>query len=227
MKWRVTVLCVPPETWCCWSREAGQRRSKLRKHPKERRSMWIWSAQNTVRQLTIRTFFSHFYYRFVFKYISTNCFKLVKGSLSRVELFNWDLLKVRIYSVKYIEIFLSSVGLDIQQKFSPFFSGPKRYGAESLTPEQHNTVQQAQANAQRSQGATQRTQPTAQETQKRNSTSTCATEKGRLIQYLTFVYFELLLSCTCGLTRTVPTSVIFFSSLKYRFLTIRSRQKTM
>ncbi|XP_036822815.1 probable ATP-dependent DNA helicase HFM1 [Oncorhynchus mykiss] len=69
------------------------------------------------------------------------------------------------------------VGLDIQQKFSPFFSGPKRYGAESLAPEQHNTVQQAQANAQRSQGATQRTQPTAQQTQKRNSTSTCATEK--------------------------------------------------
>ncbi|CDQ68847.1 unnamed protein product [Oncorhynchus mykiss] len=71
------------------------------------------------------------------------------------------------------------VGLDIQQKFSPFFSGPKRYGAESLAPEQHNTVQQAQANAQRSQGATQRTQPTAQQTQKRNSTSTCATEKGK------------------------------------------------
>nr|XP_029476917.1 probable ATP-dependent DNA helicase HFM1 [Oncorhynchus nerka] len=69
------------------------------------------------------------------------------------------------------------VGLDIQQKFSPFFSGPKRYGAESLAPEQHNTMQQAQANAQRSQGATQRTQPTAQQTQKRNSTSTCATEK--------------------------------------------------
>ncbi|KAK6302426.1 hypothetical protein J4Q44_G00267810 [Coregonus suidteri] len=70
------------------------------------------------------------------------------------------------------------VGLDIQQKFSAFFSGPKRYGAESLTPEQHNTVQRAQANAQRSQGATQRTQPTDQQTQKRNSLSTCATEKG-------------------------------------------------
>ncbi|CAB1317768.1 unnamed protein product [Coregonus sp. 'balchen'] len=70
------------------------------------------------------------------------------------------------------------VGLDIQQKFSAFFSGPKRYGAESLTPEQHNTVQRAQANTQRSQGATQRTQPTDQQTQKRNSSSTCATEKG-------------------------------------------------
>lgn len=70
----------------------------------------------------------------------------------------------------------NSLGLDIQQKFSAFYSGPKRYGGEALTPEQRDTMQIAQANAQRSQGATQRIQPTGQQTQataqKRNSTST-------------------------------------------------------
>uniref|UniRef100_A0A4W5NV21 DNA 3'-5' helicase n=1 Tax=Hucho hucho TaxID=62062 RepID=A0A4W5NV21_9TELE len=73
--------------------------------------------------------------------------------------FKGEEISVNLISSEY-------VGLDIQQKFSAFYSGPKRYGGESLTPEQHDTMQIAQANAQRSQGAT----------QKRDSTST---EKGR------------------------------------------------
>ncbi|XP_052333326.1 LOW QUALITY PROTEIN: probable ATP-dependent DNA helicase HFM1, partial [Oncorhynchus keta] len=83
--------------------------------------------------------------------------------------FKGEEISVNLISSEY-------VGLDIQQKFSAFYSGPKRYGGESFTPEQHDTVHIAQANAQRSQGATQRTQPTGQQTeataQKRNSTST-------------------------------------------------------
>ncbi|KAM9459939.1 putative ATP-dependent DNA helicase HFM1 isoform 2-T5 [Salvelinus alpinus] len=83
--------------------------------------------------------------------------------------FKGEEISVNLISSEY-------VGLDIQQKFSAFYSGPKRYGGESLTPEQHDTMQIAQANTQRSQGATQRIQPTGQQTQataqKRTSTST-------------------------------------------------------
>ncbi|XP_029560143.1 probable ATP-dependent DNA helicase HFM1 isoform X1 [Salmo trutta] len=83
--------------------------------------------------------------------------------------FKGEEISVNLISSEY-------VGLDIQQKFSAFYSGPKRYGGEALTPEQRDTMQIAQANAQRSQGATQRIQPTGQQTQataqKRNSTST-------------------------------------------------------
>ncbi|XP_064798161.1 probable ATP-dependent DNA helicase HFM1 isoform X2 [Oncorhynchus masou masou] len=83
--------------------------------------------------------------------------------------FKGEEISVNLISSEY-------VGLDIQQKFSVFYSGPKRYGGESFTPEQHDTMHIAQANAQRSQGATQRTQPTGQQTQataqKRTSTST-------------------------------------------------------
>ncbi|XP_041697631.1 probable ATP-dependent DNA helicase HFM1 isoform X2 [Coregonus clupeaformis] len=106
----------------------------------------------------------------------TDLMLLKSGSWSKkievAKAFKGEEISVNLISSEY-------VGLDIQQKFSAFYSGPKRYGGESLTPEQHNTMQIAQANAQRSQGATQRIQPTGQQTQataqKRNSTST---EKG-------------------------------------------------
>ncbi|CAB1325909.1 unnamed protein product [Coregonus sp. 'balchen'] len=108
--------------------------------------------------------------------LSRDLMLLKSGSWSKkievAKAFKGEEISVNLISSEY-------VGLDIQQKFSAFYSGPKRYGGESLTPEQHNTMQIAQANAQRSQGATQRIQPTGQQTQataqKRNSTST---EKG-------------------------------------------------
>uniref|UniRef100_A0A6Q2X1K2 DNA 3'-5' helicase n=1 Tax=Esox lucius TaxID=8010 RepID=A0A6Q2X1K2_ESOLU len=79
---------------------------------------------------------------------------------------NGEEISVNLISSEY-------VGLDIQQRFSAFYSGPKRYGAESLTTEQHSIMQ-------REQGGTQRAQLTSREKQaaphKRKLIFTCATE---------------------------------------------------
>ncbi|KAL0966696.1 hypothetical protein UPYG_G00298560 [Umbra pygmaea] len=48
------------------------------------------------------------------------------------------------------------VGLDIQQNFSAFYSGPKRYGSESLTPEQHANVKGEQGAAEQNPAAPQK-----------------------------------------------------------------------
>ncbi|XP_062336822.1 probable ATP-dependent DNA helicase HFM1 [Osmerus eperlanus] len=85
-----------------------------------------------------------------------------------------DEISVNLISSEY-------VGLDIQQKFSAFYSGAKRFGAEPMEPPPPG-MQRALTSHQRAQGSGPRAQPPAPQAgaaaQGRNATSICETEKG-------------------------------------------------
>lgn len=105
---------VFPGTQCSWGLGAGQRESRWQEHLREKSSAFIWSALNMVGGHS--------------QCLATTLNKIIFVLHKHLHV-DWSVLSGNI--LEQLIIVDCVVGLDVQQEYSAYYSGAKRFGDES------------------------------------------------------------------------------------------------